>query len=1000
VTDHSHHPAEPREALEPPRYWRSLDELDETPEARRAAEDEFLPGALDPADPPPAGLSRRNFFQLAAAGAAAAAATGCQPKGQGGIVPYTRRPSEVVPGVANHYATAFQEGTRVYPLLVKTREGRPIHVTGNDEHPGFKGKTSPRAMADLLRLYDPDRLRQPAAKGRPLTWPDAEAKLLEGVKAAKAASKRILLLTGALASPTRRALVADLRRAEPALDHLAWEPAAGDARLAAVRASYGAPVDVKPRLDRAKVILSFACDFLNGEDPEAVAGYAAQRRLGHPGEAISRLWQFEGAMTLTGSNADQRIPVRPSQLGAVAFALARDLHARHGVALPAGADLSAVPAGIPAGVPADLWERLLQDLRAAGKDAAVLSGPQAPAAAQQGAHLLNAMLGSTAVELHPAEALASAAEVEAALGSGRYGAILCWGANPAYALDRPEAWKGAAAQVPFLAWIGVLPDETAAAAHLSLPENHWLESWNDFEAGSHLALQQPTIAPLYGTRQGEDLLLGLLKGLGGTAPADYPAYLRARWSREVHPAGAPVPFERYVQAALHDGVVPLARTAAAPAFQASSVAAAVRQAGAAAAGFELELFPGTQVHDGRHGNNGWLQECPDPVTKMTWSNVVSLSVADARRLGLKDGDIARVEAGGRSLQLPVVLQPGQADGVAAIALGYGRETGSVARGHGANAFPLRAAAPGGATLAATGARQELSRTQGHFRMEGRDLVRSWTVAEFADKVAHPPHAHDLVTLYPPTEYPEHKWGMVIDLSACVGCSGCVMACQSENNVPVVGPEQVAKGREMHWIRIDRYYEGDLEDPKTIHAVHQPMLCQHCDHAPCENVCPVNATNHSPDGLNQMAYNRCVGTRYCANNCPYKVRRFNFLEYTADKVEPESLVYNPEVTVRPRGVMEKCSFCVQRIQDVKVRAKGDNRPIRDGEVVPACAAGCPAEAIVFGDLNDKTSRVYQLSHARRGYKVLEELGARPAVTYLADLRNPPAAPAAKGGHHAG
>ena len=990
-----------------PRFWRTLDERDETPEARKAAEDEFLPTAMDPEDPPPAGLSRRNFFQLAAGAAALAAATGCEPKGQGTIVPYTKRPTEIVPGVANFYASAFQEGRRVYPVLVKTREGRPIHLSGNDEHPGFKGKTSPRAMADIQRLYDPDRLRHPMTKGRPLTWPDAEAMLAKGILAAREAGKPVLLLSGALGSPTRRALIAELKRALPNLEHLAWEPALGDATLVAAKASYGGPVELKPRLDKAKVILSLGHDFLNGEDPEAMSAFAAHRRLQEPSEAINRLWVLEGPMTLTGSNADQRVPVKPSRLAAIAFALARDLHAKHGVGLPTGADLSAVAAGLPTGVeiPAKLWDQLLHDLRTAGADAAVLCGPQMPAEAHQGAHLLNAMLGSTAVEARPAEALATATEVEAALASGRHGAILCWGVNPGFALA--GAWKQAAAKVPFCAWIGSAEDETSALAHLAIPESHWLESWNDLEGGTHLCLQQPAIAPLYGTKQGEDLLLGLIRGLGGNAAADYHAYLQARWGREVYPAGSPVPFERFFQAALHDGLV-ASKMPAAQAFLGASVAAAVRAAAAKPAeGFELVLFPGTQVHDGRYANNGWLQECPDPVTKMTWSNVVSLSVADGRRLSFKDGDVARVEAGGRSIELPVVLQPGQASGVAAVALGYGRGTGSVAKGHGVNAFPLLDVEPGRANLrlaakvVGTGAKQELSRTQGHFRMEGRDLVRSWTVAEFVEKTKHADHAHELYTLYPPVEYLDQKWGMVIDLSACVGCSGCVVACQSENNVPVVGPEQVAKGREMHWIRIDRYYQDDAANPENATAVHQPMLCQHCDHAPCENVCPVNATNHSPDGLNQMAYNRCVGTRYCANNCPYKVRRFNFLEYTADKVEPESLVYNPEVTVRPRGVMEKCTFCVQKIQDVKVRAKGDNRPIRDGEVVPACAAGCPAEAIVFGDLNDKTSRVAQLSHARRGYKVLEELGARPAVTYLADLKNPAVEPSAnKGGHHAG
>jgi Fe-S-cluster-containing dehydrogenase component len=363
-------------------------------------------------------------------------------------------------------------------------------------------------------------------------------------------------------------------------------------------------------------------------------------------------------------------------------------------------------------------------------------------------------------------------------------------------------------------------------------------------------------------------------------------------------------------------------------------------------------------------------------------------VTDGNALGLQDGDVAELEVSGRKLVLAVLLQPGQAKGVLALALGYGRTTGGVAKGIGTNAFPLldaKASCPNllrDARLSKGRGRLEIPFTQNHHRMDGRDLVHSFSLAEFAKlrKKKDP----DLATLYPDQEFPEHKWGMVIDLSACIGCSACVLACQSENNVPTVGPEQVAKGREMHWIRIDRYYEGSEENPRVVH---QPMLCQHCDHAPCENVCPVNATNHSPDGLNQMAYNRCVGTRYCANNCPYKVRRFNFLEFTAQKTEPESLVYNPEVTVRPRGVMEKCTFCVQRIQDGRIRAKAENRAVVDGDIVPACAAACPSQAIVFGDLKDPRSLVAELSKTRRGYKVLEEVGARPAITYLADLKNP-------------
>jgi molybdopterin-containing oxidoreductase family iron-sulfur binding subunit len=491
------------------------------------------------------------------------------------------------------------------------------------------------------------------------------------------------------------------------------------------------------------------------------------------------------------------------------------------------------------------------------------------------------------------------------------------------------------------------------------------------------------VGPLFDTRQGEDVLLMALKGLGAPGPDDYHAYLQARWTQDVLPPG------RGFAESLHDGV--LVRTGRAPeppAFQGTSVAAVATPA--ALPGFELVLRPGTQVHDGRYANNAWLQELPDPITKVVWGNPLSVSVADAERLGLSDGAFVRLGAGAMTLRLPVVVQPGQAEGVLALALGYGSEGGAVARGIGVNAFPLMApgSAPNlrlGVTLAKDPGHEELPQTQNHHRMEGRDLVRSYDPDQFAEVDRSPRTGPALDSLYPPVVYPGPKWGMTIDLSACVGCSACVLACQAENNIPTVGPEQVVKGREMHWLRIDRYYVGSARNPERVH--HQPMLCQHCEAAPCENVCPVNATNHSPDGLNQMVYQRCVGTRYCANNCPYKVRRFNFREYHAGRREPASLVHNPEVTVRPRGVMEKCTFCVQRIQDGRMRAQGEDRDVRDGEIVPACAVACPSEAIVFGNLLDPLSRVANLAAEKRGYKVLEELGARPAITYLAELRNP-------------
>ena len=991
--------------LETPRFWRTLEERVETPEAQAAAHDEFLPGAgpstFDEVHglPPQSGFSRRDFLGLVSATAALAATVACDRKGQGTVVPYTKRPVEVVPGVANYYASATHEGRRVYPVLVKTREGRPIHLTGNDEHPGVKGKTSPRTMADVLRLYDPDRLRAPKAEGRTTSWAEAEARLHGALKDAKTAGKSVLLVTGALVSPSRKALLADLKAALPTLEHLALEPAAGDAAEVAAKASFGQSVVVQPRLAQAKVILSLGADFLNGEDPEALAAWGAQRRLKTAHDPINRLWALEGTLTLTGTNADHRVPVAPSRLGAIAFSLAKALAAK-GVALPTGTDLAAQAAGVPPEVQPEAWTKLVQDLHHAGSQAAVLCGAEMPAEVHQAAHLLNAMLHSEAVALRPAEPLATVQDLEAAtkaMAEGRHAVTIFWDVNPAYTFPHRNAWSEAMAKVPLRVWVGQVEDETAALCQLALPENHWLESWGDFQTPGAAVLQQPTIGTLYDTRQGEDVLLDALKALGVAVPDSYHAYLMARWQKTL-------PLGTSFEQVLHDGLLKGEDKTPAPAFKGASVAAAIKAAAAPRPqGLELVLAPGFATHDGRHGNNSWLHETPDPITKMTWDNPVALSVQDAQALGLREGDLVALTLEGVTLRLPAVIQPGLAKGVLALSLGYGRTTGGVAKGVGVNAFPLmgldpaRANLRAGVTLAKTGGSKELSRTQSHHRMEGRDLVRSLTLDEFAHNPQGHHHMPELVTLYEDQAFPDHKWGMVIDLAACVGCSACVVACQSENNVPVVGPEQVAKGREMHWIRIDRYYEGELENPKVVH---QPMLCQHCDSAPCENVCPVNATNHSPEGLNQMIYNRCVGTRYCANNCPYKVRRFNFLEYTAYKTEPETLVNNPEVTVRPRGVMEKCSFCVQRINDVKVRAKGEGRSILDGEVTTACMAGCPSDAIVFGDLKDPKSKVSQLRGATRAYRVLEEVGAKPAITYLADLKNPPmTGPSTEGGHHA-
>jgi molybdopterin-containing oxidoreductase family iron-sulfur binding subunit len=979
-----------------PKYWRSLEELADAAGATEAAHREFTPEALDDSLSA-ATVSRRGFLGLV--GATAALATAACTVHDRTIVPYTKRPKEVIPGVANYYASTFSEAERSYSVLVKTREGRPIHVTGNDEHPRFKGKTSLRAMADLSTLYDPDRVRTPQFEQRPSSWSEADKALGAALAAAKRDNQAVLLITGATDSPSRKALLAELKASLPTLEHLSYEPGISDSIQASATAAFGRPVQVRPRLQEMSVILALGADFLAGDDPEAVAAFTRHRRPNGPASDMNRLWVFEGPLSLTGANADQRFPVRPSRIAGLGFALVHELHARHGIALPPGVSVPAMPKELPAesGIPNDAWDKLVADLATARSKAVVLAGDSMSADAQIAAHLLNTMLGSVGVEHRPSEASATLQDIQTVvnrLEAGQYAVAILWGVNLAYVYPNAQQWASAFGKVPLRASIGLFDDESASLCQWLLPANHWLESWGDFGTPELLTLQQPAVAPLYDTRQGEDVLLALLRALGTATPPDYHAYLRQRWQREVQPSDSLVPFDRFFDAVLHDGVLQRDRLPVATpvSIQPAAVSDAARRAieKPTEAGFELVLQPGTQVYDGRYANNGWLQELPDPITKSTWGNPLLVSVPDAQELGIKNGELVHLELDDVRLSLPVIAQPGQAKGVLALALGYGRTKGTVARGVGVNAFPLvavDAAAPHArraVKLTQAVGSVRLPMTQSHHRMEGRDLVRSLTLTEFASVAQNPKKKVELTTLYPDQQFPKHKWGMTIDLSACVGCAACVIACQSENNIATVGPEQIERGREMHWIRIDSYYEGKADNPQVVH---QPMLCQHCDSAPCENVCPVNATNHSPEGLNQMAYNRCVGTRYCANNCPYKVRRYNFFDYTSEKTEPEDLVYNPEVTVRPRGVMEKCTFCVQRIEDGKMRAKVESRVLGDGDIVPACAAACPSEAIVFGDLKNPGSRVSELKRSPRGYQVLEEVGTRPAITYLANLKNP-------------
>jgi molybdopterin-containing oxidoreductase family iron-sulfur binding subunit len=948
------------------------------------------------------GVSRRRFLALMGASAAVATGAGCKPaKDRAAIVPYTKKQEEIVPGIADYYASTFQEGEVAYSVLVKAREGRPIHVEGNDEHPVYRGKTSFHATADLLGLYDPDRLRAPALDGRPCEWKEAMDYLGRGLKDAGRSGRGILLVTPAVLSPSRKALLARLAEALPGLRHVQWEPAADHNAREAERALFGEVRLARYHFERTKVIVALEADFLGtlGDSVSAIAGFASMRRPNSPTGPMNRLYVFEGGMSLTGSKADVRVPIRPSDLARIAFGLVRAVHLKGGRALPAGLELSALDAFAPDRLPAAKpfaaqLDALVRDLCAAGDKALVLAGPAASVQAHVACRILNSMLRSEGVTVSTdlaAPALASADDFKMLVDemtAGKFAAALFWDVNAAYDYPDDGAWKAAMEKIPLRVRIGLLADETAATCSLVLPVNHWLESWNDFETSREvMTLQQPLVAPLYQTLQGEDILLHCLAGLGRPAAETYLGWLKDRWRTEVQPKDSPIPFARFWNACLHDGLV--RRTTEPTPVRRLDGATCARAAGQAAkvesGKMELVLDVDPRLYDGRYGNNGWLQEMPDPVTKTSWGNPLSIAPADANRLHLKNGDMVSL---GKGPALPILRQPGQAEGVLRLTLGHGRWRGSVASQVGTRAWAF-AGAPARRVLSVesvqpTGGRQDLALSQDHDTKDGRDIARQWSLAEYARKPQHELEREELPSLYPKQEQKGPRWGMAIDLSSCVGCGACVVACQSENNVAVVGPEQVLKGRAMHWIRVDRYYEGDPASPSVVH---EPMLCQHCDNAPCETVCPVQATNHGPDGINQMAYNRCVGTRYCANNCPYKVRRFNFLDFTSETPESMQLAFNPEVTVRPRGVMEKCTFCVQRIRNADQIAKREKRPLRDADVVPACGAACPASAIVFGDIANPESEVSKVSRSNRGFHVLEELGTKPAITYLAALKNP-------------
>jgi molybdopterin-containing oxidoreductase family iron-sulfur binding subunit len=983
---------EPGEAK---RYWKSREEREKNS------------GDFTILSNPPVKLedaTRRDFLALMGFTLAAAGLTGCSRGPDQKAIPMLVGSEETLAGVPSWYATTCGGCDSACSLLVKTRDGRPIKVEGNPESPLFGGGTCAVGQATVLSLYDDERLRGPLWRGQAVPWEEIDRNVLDTLRKAEGDKRGIVLVSRTVVSPSLRKIIEQWQRHYPTFRHVVYDAVSLNALRTAQSECFGRAVIPHYRFDKARVIVGLEADFLGTwlSPVEFTRQYTAGRKP-ETGSSLSHHIQFESGFSITGSNADLRVPVAPSEMGNVAVALLQRITERAGIKDYPETLQPVVEARILDALAAKLWLHRGESL--------VVSSVQ-DVAVQVVVSALNAFLGNVGMTIDLAAPSlqrggddAAMAELVKDMNDGEIGVLILNGVNPAYDYPDPERFLKGVQKVALSISFSDRHDETGLNVHAICPDHHFLEAWGDAEpVDSHFSLAQPTIAPLFNTRAAQE---SLLRWLGKSS--NYYAYLREFWQQHIFSRQKEIrDFDTFWDSALRNGVtvLPQKTPSRVENFRGDwravvrTVVAANKQtvASRGADRCEVQLYESVALRDGRHANNPWLQELPDPMSKVTWGNFAAVAPSMATRLGLHDGDIVRLKTEKAQIELPVFVQPGQQGRTISVALGYGRkEAGKAGRNVGANAYPLASIIGGvrqysasDVVLEKTSRHEALASTQTHFSMEGRSIVQEKTLAEFRREPTLQT-AEVLPSLWPHRTEGDHSWGMAIDLSACTGCSACVIACQAENNIAVVGKDQVQRSREMHWIRIDRYYSGPEENPASVH---QPMMCQHCGDAPCETVCPVLATTHSSDGLNQQVYNRCIGTRYCANNCPYKVRRFNWYAYAQN---PEfdftmenpvaRMVLNPDVTVRSRGVMEKCSLCIQRIQAGKLTASQEKGPIVDGDIQTACQQACPARAIVFGDFKDPESRVSQLRRSPRHYHVLEELGTLPNVGYLSKIRNP-------------
>lgn len=1006
------------------RYWNSLEQWGQDPEFQKLAEAEFNSSPLREGSNEE-GWARREFLKLMGA-SLALSATGCIRRPVQKIVPYNKQPEEVVLGQASYYSSVFSDGMDVSGILIRTREGRPLMVEGNKQFPTGHGVSS-RGHAHILSLYDPDRSRSAlhnlqrfdkndTTKNRTnrdtiaAKWEAADEAIVKQLN-----EGGVALLIPGFNSPTTNALIGDFSQAFGAKVY-GFEDVSTDSVRAGQEASFGTRSIPNYRVDRAKIIISVDGDFLGtfGMSNQNSKMFADGRR---DPKSMNRLVSFESLYSLTGANADIRVRIKPTQQLDVVMGLAHDLVIGKKVSGFAGnGDVASAlkpfaGAAAKLGVEQALWDQIVSDLaKLDGESLIVAGGPQTETvdgvSLQIAVNFLNSVLGNDGKTVDHAKSLGlqspdlGLSDLIADINAGNVKTLIMHGSvNPVYASPLAKDFVEAMKKVKLVVSTADRNNETSQYADYVLPDNHVMEGWSDAQPVEGLfVLQQPTIRPMYDTRSFQLTLMSwaYLAEKGPKRLTEYETfydYLRAYWRTEIGPkVGGGKSFDDFWDDALQKGFAGTALQGASAGGRSFRVSALSQVKPAAAVeGYQLVLYPNLMFGGGSLSNVSWLHEQPDPVTKICWDNYVSVSLATADKEKLKQGDIVTLTVAGRSIEVPVHIQPGQHDESLALALGYGRtHAGQVGNGVGVSAVPLmvvngkRVITAGQAvSIKKTGKSTKLASVQSHHTMEGRKIVVEATLKQYLKNAASNNAAGHVWSMWSGHQYNGHKWGMVVDLNVCNGCGSCQTACQSENNIPVVGKRYVLEGREMQWLRIDRYYVGTPENPEVVF---QPVMCQQCDNAPCETVCPVLATVHNSEGLNDMVYNRCVGTRYCSNNCPYKVRRFNWFNYAKNIQKPLHLALNPDVTVRSRGVMEKCTFCVHRIKEAKLKAKLEKRDLKDGDATTACEASCSAGAIVFGDLNDANSRVSKIYKDQRSYALLEEFGAAPSVRYQTKIRN--------------